>query len=75
MAKYTAYKGTRYEYKTIVPESKKFRGKIYHLVDIFPNYGTFTGHRDAISLASQLRAEGKKSRVDAHSGYTAVYYM
>lgn len=73
MAKYTAYKGTRYEYKTTVPETKKFNGRIYHLVDIFANYGGFPGHKDAVNFAKHLRALHTEARVDAHSGFTAVY--
>jgi len=71
--RYTAYKGTQYEYKTTVPEKKKFDGKSYSLVDVFPNYGGLNGHRTAIGMAKQIRNTGRSARVDAHSGFTAVY--
>jgi hypothetical protein len=72
--KFTAYKGTSYEYKTIIPENKKFNGKIYKLIDVFDNFGNFQGHKTAQNLASELRLQNNYSRIDAHSGFTAVYY-
>jgi len=71
--KYTAYKGTPYEYKTTIPEKKKFGGRTYELLDVFPNYGGFTGHKTALGFARNVRAQGGKARVEAHSGFTAVY--
>ena len=43
--KYIAYKGTPYKKTVIVPERKRFNGKVYELVEIFPNYGEHRGHR------------------------------
>ncbi len=73
MPRYVAYKGTRYEYKTTVPNKKKLDGKVYELVDIFPNYAGLNGHRTAVGMAKDLRQRGKQARIDAHSGFTAVY--
>jgi len=71
--RYTAYSGTRYEYKTIVPERKKFSGKGYELAEVFPNFGPYKGHRNALGFAEQYREQGMLARVEAHSGYSAVY--
>lgn len=71
--KYTAYKGTPYEYKTTIPERKRFGDKYYELADTFPNYGGIDGHKTALDFAQQARGQGHLARVDAHSGFTAVY--
>jgi len=71
--KYTSYKGTQYEKKVIVPEHKIFSGSRYELADIFPNYGSYNGHKTAKNLANDLRAKGNKARIVAYSGFTAVY--
>ena len=47
--RYIAYKGTRYEYKTTVPERKVFGGKRYELVDVFANYGSLRTQDGAVS--------------------------
>lgn len=72
--KYVAYQGTPYEKKVTVPERKKFGGKRYELADVFPNYGAYQGHKTAKSFAQNLRSRGYAARVEAHSGYTAVYH-
>ena len=73
MAKYTAYKGTHYEYKTAIPDKKKFDGKWYNLAEIYSNYGVEQGHRRALADAKRMRGKGMKARVEAHSGYTTLY--
>lgn len=71
--KYTAYPQTIYEYKTTIPEHKIFRGISYELVEVFANYNGFAGHKTALNFAQDLRAQGSKARIVAHSGFTAVY--
>jgi hypothetical protein len=71
--KYTAYKGSQYEYKTTIREIKRFNGKNYELYEVFANYGGIEGHKTAINFASETRTQGNFARVDAHSGFTAVY--
>ena len=72
--KYISYQGTPYEKKVNVPKRKKFGGRSYELADIFPNYGGYNGHKAAKNYAQDLRARGYAARVEAHSGYTVVYY-
>ena len=71
--KYIAYKGTPYKKTVIVPERKRFNGKVYELVEIFPNYGEHRGHRRALEYAKTSRGMGLKARVEAHSGFSTVY--
>lgn len=71
--KYIAYRGTKYEYKTTIPEKRKFEGKQYSLAEVFPNYGSFKGHKEALAYARQIREYGGKARVIAHSGFSVVY--
>jgi hypothetical protein len=71
--KYTAYKGLIHEYTTEVKDAKLFDGKSYELADIFPNYGGIEGHKIALDFAEYLRNQGYWARVEAHSGFTAVY--
>ena len=71
--RYTAYRGTRQAKKVTVPERQRFGGPSSMLQDVFPNYGGFKGHTTALHMAEDIRAGGHKARVDAHSGYTAVY--
>lgn len=71
--KYISYKGTPYEKKVVIPERKRFGEKSYELTEVFPNYGSFRGHRQALGFARQSREQGLKARVEAHSGYTAIY--
>ena len=71
--KYLAYSGTPYEYRTVIPNRKKFSGKKYELAEVFPNYGSFKGHHSASNYAQLMRDDNLLARVDSHSGYTAVY--
>jgi len=70
---FIAYCGTQYEYHTIVKDSKVFGGKVYDLDAIYENYGGREGHKTAIKSAANFRKAGKFARVDAHSGFTAIY--
>ena len=71
--KYISYSGTPYQKRVTVPEKKKFGGRRYDLIDVFPNYGVYNGHTSALGLAQQIRTQNCLARVDPHSGYTAVY--
>jgi len=72
--KYTSYQGTPYEKKVVVPEKKKFGKQKYDLADVFPNYGSYTGHKTALYFAEHIRGHrGHTARVVARSGFTAVY--
>jgi hypothetical protein len=72
---YTAYKGTNYEYKTTIPESRNYAGNIYELAEVFDNFEGVDGHKTALNFAQTLRGQGHLARVDAHSGFTAVYVL
>jgi len=71
--KYISYSGTPYQKMVNIPEKKKFGKKYYELIDVFPNYGGMNGHNTALNVAKQQRELGFSTRVDAHSGYSAVY--
>ena len=71
--RYEIYRRTDYPTTVTIPERKKFGGKTYELAEVFPNYMLHREHRDAIKFAAEYRNQGCFARLDAHSGYTAVY--
>lgn len=53
----------------------KFKLKMgnYELADIFSNYSSFEGHKNAKNYAKVLREQGFKSKVVAKTNATGVY--
>ena len=43
--------------KTVFKDTIRKSNKRYELIDAFPNYGSFEGHKQARNLANQLRSE------------------
>jgi len=52
----------------------KVNNNIYKLSEVFPNYGTFEGHKQAKNLAVQLREEGYFAIVVAKTNASGVYF-
>jgi hypothetical protein len=71
--KYTSYLGTPYQKVVNIPNKISFGKAKYELSEIFSNYGSHRGHKEALALAKLYRLNGVPSRAIAYSGFTVVY--